>query len=226
MNKKITVSGVLLILVVGLIISCSANTQEVSMSETSRDKMTVLTSCLSDLGKKYDVYFTIEEAYEERGIQNPISSSLIPCSIGNSALNEALLSLREALPDVEIRRSETNLAVIHLIDSRLQAMEDYALDYILDSFIYSGPITQVVDEVAKRVPGLVRRTVFVVGMGHMVMDMTTEINVSATNCSVRDIFTNYIPLSIYKRVLWIANTKLGDKPKTTMQFLGQATPSK
>jgi len=224
MNKKIILNGVLIVLVGSLMLSVNTKAEDMPTSETGRDKMTVLTLCLSDLGKKYDVYFTIEEAYEEGSVQNPISSRLISCSIENSTLNEALRGLEQALPDVEILKSETNLAVVHLIDSRLKAMGNYPIDYMLDSINYSGPIVQLIDEVSKQVPTIEAQTMFAVGRGPIVMDMITKVTVSAINSSVRDVLTNYIPLSTYNRVLWIANTKLGDKPKTTVQFGGRARP--
>jgi hypothetical protein len=174
--------------------------------------------CLSSAGVKYDCYFTIEQMPLDVG--NWIESSQVSQDVMAGSLDQMILSLKRLFEGrVIIRRSIENPAIVEIVDARLEKAKKYGLEERVDLH-YAGGIQGLDDELARKGASFRGRRHRQIP-NEMIDDMTTQVTIRAKNLPVRRLLTDYVPLSQYGRILWVANTRIvSGEAKTTIRFNG------
>lgn len=168
------------------------------------------------LGEKHDCWFTFEvETSNPDRLRDPcIKESDFP-----STRDAALRRFSAVYSWLRLVPSHKHRNVIHVIDEKLLAMNDYALEKTAD-VDFAGVIDHMVLQLHKQIPSIVRRTSGVLGQGSE--DGYTEIAFRAERQKVRDILTDCTPRQVgYDRVLWRAETAERENGlQTTVEWSG------
>jgi hypothetical protein len=177
---------------------------------------------LADLGVKFDCYFTFEEMPQNGGLALDLDDVDEKLSNGASSLDEALDELAGELKRFRLLRAKENPAVVHIIDVRLDKLNDYPLEKRTDVDC-SGRILDLVAELDVKLDHNIRNKKWLTPHEMRFLDLTTQVNVTAKGATARRILTDFVPLSSYSRVLWTAETELVEgKPLTEVMYRGRA----
>jgi hypothetical protein len=185
--------------------------------EEERNRKYSLVNELFAVGEQFHCWFTIERA------STPTSSTLELARFKIDYDIESIDALQEVmqaqLDGAVIRKNPKHPRVLHVIDAALAKDPNYALDKPA-TLKYSGVVGELPDKIGEVVPTVqTRRGGF--GGIDMINDRFTRVKVDAKEMSVRNIFTNAVPIEKYEPVLWIAETFEQDgKRQTRVQFLG------
>src|SRR5262245_41462028 len=105
-------------------------------SEQARQKVLVKV-LLDELGKKYDRFFTIEEAWRDGESMGAIESCWLERS-GQSGLQKELEHLDQVIPNFTHEVDKRNPNVVHIIDSRLIKQKEYGLSRTVSKIDFKG----------------------------------------------------------------------------------------
>jgi hypothetical protein len=127
--------------------------------------------------------------------------------------------LREQLPAADVRSDESNPVIIRIKSKRLQEIQGHSLERVT-SVQYQGLLEGLPDAIGKA-EKCALSTCRVVSSKMLYIDSTTKVDIEARRKPIRTILTDYLPLSDYNRVLWVAYTSMMDgKPDTEVWYLG------
>jgi hypothetical protein len=186
--------------------------------EQSQDAV-ILVEYLSRAAIKLDCYFTIEEMPMD--VDNWIQS--YPMQVGSepSSIEKMVRDLSGQLKGVHVYRSKENPAVVHIVDKRLEKEKDYPLPKCV-AVKFRGSPQKLVEKLQSTFKNLRPRTEIEIGGFGRGDDDITKIHCSTPGASVRRVLTDWLPLSQYCRVLWIAQTRQMDgKWETDVDHLGK-----
>jgi hypothetical protein len=187
--------------------------------------MTTLMQYLSQLGDRFDEYFTIEESWDGSEAENSLSS--FPFSVPERELDPeaALQNLARIVPHFTYVRDAANSRIVHVIDGRLAQLPRYAMTRDLPKFTFRGKLDELVQQLATLGIGVAPRMNFVVGDPlAMKKDWTTVLDVDSGENTVRGLLSDFVPLAGYSRVIWTASTQRNDHATTIVNFRGPAAP--
>ena len=188
---------------------------------------------LTEMGDKFDCYFTVESVGKEGVLNNFILDAMVEIDTNAAQNLDTLVAwLSNGLVIQWTSTNGTNRIsivvdkvgqrkpIIRLRDTRLEIVSNYALNRQI-GLQYAGSAVGLLDELTKVDANIEKQRIFSVGGGPIVMDYETQVRVSCTNEPIRDILTYCIPLSGYSRVIWssCASAKQ-EAPSVIIQFYG------
>ena len=185
------------------------------------DRTMALYEYLQVAGIKLDCYFTIEGTPRE-GESGWIAVCDAKWDMSVSSIDKLTAEVAAKVPGVKVFRSDDNPAVVHVMDKRLAGMADYVLAK-KTSITFKGKAQALVDRLHEKCfEELETRTAFLGGGWPPARPPdSTPIVCSARQAAVRRILSDYLPLSQYGRILWLAESRSeDDKLRTTIQYLG------
>lgn len=162
---------------------------------------------LYEVGKTYDCFFTLEEAWQDGEPSNQVEATRIEKSLSKNNLRNALTYLQQAAPNLIYMVSRENPRIIHIIDSRLTRQSQYGLETIVKRIDFTGTVGELVNELSK-LGAPIQPPPWVDIHEARFMNSQTKVKVVRQGLKVRGILSNYIPLDDHGRILWIARTRL------------------
>ena len=178
---------------------------------------------LETSGRKLGMHVTIEYGGSSlRAVTSvPLKTTRVIDNGVPESIDDVVTKLRKELADVDVVRNVANPSVIHIIDSRLQTLRDYALDRRID-LTYTGLLSGLPEAIGKVTDGAVGpKRVFAVNESFG--DYVTRVHLTASSKTVRDILTDCVRLHGYSVPIWNAMTwNNGGKVDTWIQYYGLA----
>lgn len=210
MNKS--VMPVLAVFVFAMLFSTKqANSQPLPEAQNM-----LLSHYLVKAAVKWDVYFTIEENVNEESTN--LNSSDVPFEKLPSTLKAFLSNLRRILPNFVIEQNLENPVVIHLIDKSLWQTPQYILNSRQNKK-FSGSVSELIESFHLTNPNQERMVGFFSGPRTPIY--RSELKFAAQDAVIRHIFSDYIPLSHFQRILWNAYShNANGELKTWVKYYG------
>ncbi len=192
----------------------------------------ILSIYLADKAEQLECFFTFERltAADYASPLNAWTVLGIADELNVADSKSLITKLRRDLKGCTVNQSKTNPRVIHVIETPLLKLKDYVMERKVD-ITYSGQLGSgrvrgaaggeegLIVELAKTVENIGYkkggdlRTAF--------DDLVTHVEVKAKQQKVRDVLTNYVPLTNYSRFIWSAETRIvNGKSKTDVQYFG------
>lgn len=197
-------------------------------SDVALNQQTRLFDYLEELGSKYDCYFTVEMAWNEDDIYNQLKLFYIEDHYIQNNLQQTkddiqiqLEELRQKIPYFTYTVNANNPKIIHVIDGRLHQQSKYGLNTALTNLKFHGTVHELINTINKQEHLIVPTTQFTIG--ETPADEHTSVRINKSNVPIRDALSNFIKLTDRGRILWIANTKLGQVENTNIHFIGAPT---
>ncbi|MCG8320432.1 MAG: hypothetical protein MI921_13080 [Cytophagales bacterium] len=197
-------------------------------------QQTTLQECLAMLGARLDCYFTVESVGRPGNHENPILDGFIHADAsGVRDVDGALSFLANEVEVVWVDSGATNH--IHLVagrfggnaniimirDERLAGVANYALTNKVTVACEQSP-SRLLDILSAKEPLIKDHDPFGLGDQSSCHDNATQIDVCATNESIRAVLATCVPLERYSRVIWSADTDgKNDSPEIRVEFYGQ-----
>jgi hypothetical protein len=152
--------------------------------------------------------FTVEQALSDRDDhRNTIVGHWVQPS-PHKDCQQALEQLR-LITNFSYRIDGTNARIIHIIDPRLLAEQNYALEAVIKQINYEGKVSDLPAAISKN--GIAVSSPLVTFAGETA-DYNTTVHVTGERLNVRDALSDFIPLdNRTNHILWTATTKLGER---------------
>jgi len=201
-----------------LVIACSALLCSCCLVPDKNPNPTTFEEYLYQAGDKAHCFFTIERTpFDSLTPWSYMDFQGTPCP---ESVDGIIKILRKKLKGVQIIRSTEDPVVIHVIDASLQQIDHYVMER-RTSIHFTG--------IAYELPTVVGRNLnyemYAGSRGsnlYAFNDYTTRLDVDAQDQQVRWILTMSLPLSSYRRILWIAWTsRTANNFQTLVQYTGQ-----
>jgi len=190
------------------------------MTETSEQRSALLSQVFVELGKDYDCFFTIEEAWKDKEFMNAMESQRVQRFSSRKNLQQELEQLRQTVPNFTYEVDKSNPRIVHIIDSRLAQQKGYGLESVINSIDFTGTVFDLVNAIgAQGIPVSSRGLTFT----HEQPDYRTVVHVKGEGLKVRDALSNFISLDRHGRILWIARTRFEQGEVSYIHFY---TPAK
>src|SRR5262245_14531955 len=174
---------------------------------------------LQELGKKYNTYFTIEETWTDDQSMRLIRSALVPRLSKAESLVQELEYLKKGVPNLTYEVDQANPRIIHIIDSRLLSQKNYALERVIPSIDYNGPVSELADAIGKLGVSISSQRGQPIGQLE-VRDWVSVVHVKGERLKVRDALSEFLPLDRLGNILWVATTKFGPGEATDVAIHG------
>jgi len=215
--KAYKIVAVAIVLLLSTVRLCA---QGNSSGNNSSAVQTSLTEVLAKIGKDYDCFFTLEDAWLELGTTHVLELEASPISVasGKKSLREELDALHKTVPNLNYQFDRNNPRIVHVIDASLPQQRSYALNARLKSLNFKGTVGELVNVIKKQGVPLSLEVVLVTSEA-AVQDDSTLVTVKGRALNVREALSNFIPLNKRKsRIIWIARTRLERGGITYVQF--------
>jgi hypothetical protein len=174
-----------------------------------------MTQYLVQLGKDYDRFFTIEEAWKDGESMNMLEAQWVQGFSEMKSLQQDLERLRQTVPHFTYETNQQDPRIIHIIDARLKRYKDYGLEGTIKSIDFTGTVFELVTAIGKQeLPVLPQKSL----LTNEFWDHRTVAHVKGEGLKVSDALSNYIPLQAKKRVIWIARTKIGQNEMSYVRY--------
>ena len=171
---------------------------------------------LIELGKEYDYFFTIEEAWKDDDSTDSITNHWLPRAAQKTSLTEELEQVRQAVPNFVYEIDRAHPKIIHVKDGRLAQQQDYALEDVIKTITFNGKLPDLVSEI-NRQGGRVAAPL--ITFNNETWDYSTVVRVKGEGLKVRDVLSDFIPLEGRRsRILWMARTRLGPKQVSNIRY--------
>ncbi len=175
---------------------------------------------LEKLGDTYNVFFTVEEAWQTGESTNQLSSHPVHVSPERTNLQQELEELQEIVANFDYWVNESNPQIVHVIDERLKNVSNYGVDETIEAIEFNGNVVDLIQDINKKGISISFQNVFLISeLKHM--DFTTMVSVEGTNIKTRDALSLFISLDRTTRVIWRATTRLDEKENTKISFYGK-----
>lgn len=211
-------------IVVGIVhLSATQSFGQNTMSQAP-EKFIVLRDMLREMGNKYDCHFTMEIGLVSgdhiHSLANVYSIDRRDVILAMQEMNltEAMELLHNRVPHLTYKFNRFNPKIIHIIDSRLIQKKNYALEKIIGDISFDGKVSDLIDAISQKGVAVSSRGAVDI-YESMGVDYSTRLTVVEKKKSVRDILSNSLQLKVRGRVLWIAETELGEGHITYVRFL-------
>lgn len=180
------------------------------------------------LGKKYDVYFTIEHAGRAVETQSMIWTIGIyapwtgpNCNYlhdGSTDINQELLAIQRDLPDLGYVIDSRNHRIVHVYDRAADSQPGYPMSKVLAPFQFKGTEAGLVHSLYKA--GIL------VSFSYNGQDTPvdsdggeasrTRVDINTQSATVREILSSYEPADRQQRIMWIAVITNPTPPPSTV----------
>ena len=226
---------------VAIVFLVSAVLSIVTIAQSRPDKETAevsLREALWQAAAENDCVFTLEysygDRYEYRGREFKLSEwmEMVPVKPfdNHSSLQDYLRELTVSVPRFSFQIDQNNPRVIHIIDSRLKTVREYALAQTVKQASYDGLLHEFPDYLGGmgfRISS--RRTSATTDTGNL----STTVHLRRNNSTIRDLLTTAFPMDKRTpRILWTARTLISNNttrvhftpqlPKNVIVLLSQA----
>jgi hypothetical protein len=170
------------------------------------------------VGRKLDCYFTLEQVDPNDGRYPPLLGRSVKGVLGSKSKQDVVKQLQQQLPAVQVYISPANPAVIHIVDGRLPRT-GYGVNAHTNLNLTGTPTDLLL---VLECQGLnVRCPLGVSIHGPPSFDFETRLRIHVSDRPVRRILTDHLPLSDYKRLLWVAETEVDARGvNTQVRFRG------
>lgn len=190
------------------------------LTEKELNALNRLENELSDLGLRFECWFTIERT----GGAKPRTLEAARFRIDDEVKSlEALeKAIESQLKAAEVKVDPRHPRVLHVIERSLTKDKNYGMDRSA-TLKYSGVLADLPASVGKVIPGIDMRR----GGSNLdaYNDHVTQVEIDAKEKPVRDILTDAVPIDDYSPVLWVAETfEREGKQVTWVQFTGPRSP--
>jgi len=177
-------------------------------AQTPNDKPIPLMDYLAQIGKDHDCFFTIEQLLNEKDDPgNTIAGHWVHPASFRDCLH-ALEPLRR-ISNFSYRIDPTNSRIIHIIDLRLLAQRNYALEAVIEHINYEGKLGDLPAAIGKTGIGVSSPLVTFTGE---TTDYKTTVAVAGERLNVRKALSDFIPLAgRTNHILWTATTRFGER---------------
>ena len=189
------------------------------MNETPANQSVFLREYLVQLGKDYDRFFTLEEAWKDGESMNMLEFEWVQGFSEMKGLQQDLERLRQTVPNFTFETNKQNPRIIHIIDARLKRLKGYGLESTIQSIDFTGTVDELVTAIGEHGMPVSPRGVSDISEG-LSQDYRTEVHVKGKGLKVRDALSNFISLDGRGRVIWIARTKIGQREMSYVHFHG------
>ena len=209
---------IIMLLILGSVVGEAFRVQGAKpMAETSINQSATLLELLVELGKKYDHFFTIEEAWKDREPMNAMEAQRVQMSSGKKTLQQELEQLRQTLPNFSYEIDKANPRIIHILDERLTHQKGYGLESVVNRIDFTGSPHDLVAEIGNQGILISPQTSMLL---NEFRDYSSVLQVKGESLKVRDALTNFISLKEREvKILWIARTKLAQGEMTRIYYL-------
>lgn len=175
---------------------------------------------LEKLGDTYNVFFTVEEAWQTGESTNQLSSRPVHVSPERTNLQQDLAELQEMIANFDYSVNESNPQIVHIIDERLKNVSNYGVDETIEAIEFNGNVVDLIQDINKKGISISFQNVFLISeLKHM--DFTTMVSVEGINIKTRDVLSLFISLDRTTRVIWRATTRLDKKENSSVSFYGK-----
>lgn len=209
-------------LVLGFILSVAgpSNAFSLQVPENHRDfSFRGMLREVTWMASKLDCYFTIEEfSGPSRRDYNEISGKVIQVRTDVRTIDDLVQALRDAHKNAVVFRNPKNTAVIHIIHKTLHGNEKHFLNQKIN-ISHDGSPTGLIEAIGKQSGRLSLPKLYSFSGRGIDADGKTKIRVRAHGQTVRSILTDFVPLSEFRRVLWVSETENSLKT-TEVRFKG------
>ena len=213
-NRRIFMNLICLALLAFVCMICPTKGQD----KKAADKPNSLKVFLMDLGKSYNCYFTIEEAWQEGGLMDGLQYKQVFHQNENIGLQRELDSLTRELREFDYEVNPINPKIIHIKDARLNKQSNYALDMSVSNINTQGNFFDLVTSINKQ--GIPIENIGVAALSDLnELDMKTKLSVKADNLKVRYVLSNFCDLKGRNRVIWTSRTKIGTQEESYIRLL-------
>jgi hypothetical protein len=196
-----------------------ANSQSLPPQASERGATSLLLY-LNKLGKKHDVFFTIESSWDNGGSRS-LASYPVSQNFEEEALKDEMRRLAGVVPNITFQIDPKNPQIFHVVDERLASVQVYGMDQVLPDFRFTGMLTGLLAEIASRgirvISAPSRSPGDPLSDGS---DRSTSIQTSPASMTVRSILSDFLPLAAYSHVLWTATTQRRPGAVTAISFRG------
>lgn len=209
-----------LIITSGVVCLPHAQNRE-SAAELRPTQTAFLEGHLLRLGEQYDVYFTLETAWQEKESMNWMEQYKVGQFSKDKRIQRELDRLTESVPHFTYIFDSANPRIIHIKDARLGQQPSYGLEDLINNVNYKGTWMGLVNALAER--GIKVSTLGLTWIGDMrARDYSTQVHVKARNIRARDAITNFIEIPGRRRILWLSTTKLAPGEVSYIQLYDTA----
>ena len=185
------------------------------MNEASATQSVLLTKYLVQLGKDYDCFFTLEEAWNDGESMNMMEAQWVQGFSEMKGLQQDLERLRQTVPNFTFETNKQNPRIIHIIDARLKRLKGYGLESRIKSIDFTGTVFDLVAAIGKQELHVLPQKSL---LTNEFWDYRTVAHVKGEGLKVRDALSNFIPLEPQKRIIWISRTKIGQKEVSYIRY--------
>src|SRR5713101_7388071 len=109
-----------------------------------------LIGILFGLGRDYDCFFTVEEAWQESEPGIRLESWTARRSSQKVDLTLELEQLRQTVLDFIYEIDAANPRIVHVMDARLKRQKGYALEATIASLDFTGKVNELPNEIGKQ----------------------------------------------------------------------------
>jgi hypothetical protein len=212
---KLLIAVALIVTSAGVLLSPAQKRESVS---ESRPASTVfLEDYLLKLGEQYDVYFTVETAWQAGEHMNWMEQYSVKPLPAGAGIQRHLEMLKETVPHFTYTFNYAKPKVIHIKDARLVQQPAYGMDAVLKSINYKGSWMGLVNALGGRGIKVSATGVILIG-DPRARDYSTAVQVKGQNITARDAITNFIKLDGRRRILWLSTTKLSSREPSYLQL--------
>jgi len=145
----------------------------------------------------------------------------VPQGSQEPVLEDELRRLAAIVPNLTFQANPNNPRVIHAVDQRLAGVQGYSMDQVLPDVRFTGMLTGLLAEIAAR--GIRIAPTRAAAPGDPLVagfDGTTSVQTNPAPMTVRSILSDFLPLTVYGRVLWTATTERRAGAVTAVNFRG------
>jgi hypothetical protein len=210
---------------VTLTIPFLCNAQEKKPISGTTEK-SALRNYLQRAGMRADCYFTLERDQRRINRASPFDGIHVEDDAGDVNADKLIARLQTLLPFAVVERNKSNPVVINIIESSLSNARANVMDETID-VKYTGTPSGLVEVVGKQLDGRLGRRRGG-DLSRAFEDGITHVDVNAKRQTLRNVLTDYVPLTGYSRIVWEADTldpEIEGKTETWVQYYGEGFSS-
>lgn len=176
---------------------------------------------LEELGLRFDCYFTLELLTTEDGERHSVLGRPLPPRFRPADRTEMVRGLADTLPDFLVEPDRHSPAVLRIRDRRLVGHKEYPLDASIQGD-FRGTPSELLHWLDQRNARVAVPLVHPLGGGIPTGDAISSLWIRGHQGTVRQLLTQYLPLSDYRTTLWIAHTVVQEgQLRTLVRYRGQ-----
>jgi hypothetical protein len=178
-------------------------------SEPQQAKGPRLEDFLKEVGRTYNLFFTVEGAYSGRiRIDDPLLNQSIAVSAVATNLQSVIFTITNSIANLVVIADTHTSNVYHLVEIALVGMPGYTMNQIVQSVEFKGNAAAFVRRLSETFPNLSNREGAVLGAGPVFLNEGTATSINEERITLRDALTDGVNLLGYSRLVWTSMTSL------------------